>query len=158
LLRTLQRLAPAGWAVSKPPLCVFWQAPGLQSRMQPDMLLRHPAHGTLVLDAKWKRPHGKPAEADLRQLFAYAQHFGATRARLLYPQSGSEASVEGAFVPKLYDAEAKQALTIQGGVSYLRVGRGPGLPAAEDPDVAPDGYLRNTLATEMEAWLRPPRA
>jgi 5-methylcytosine-specific restriction enzyme subunit McrC len=144
LLRTIRRLAPAGWEVSKPPLCVFWQdATGYKSRMQPDILLRHPTHGTLVLDAKWKRPHGRPAEADLRQLFAYAQHFGATRARLLYPQSGTEASVEGAFGPKLFTAATRLGTEIQGGVSYLRV-----------DDSAPGGsYLSCSIEQELMAWL-----
>jgi len=88
-----------------------------------DILLRHATHSTIVLDAKWKRPHGKPAEADLRQLFAYAQHFGATRARLLYPQSGEEKSVKGVFMTKLFNAKMRLKEAIHCGVSHLRVGQ-----------------------------------
>jgi 5-methylcytosine-specific restriction enzyme subunit McrC len=124
LLRTLQRLAPAGWTVRKPTKVVFWQdAQGYQSRMQPDMLLQHATQGTIVLDAKWKRPHGKPAEVDLRQLFAYAQHFEATRARLLYPQSGAEQSVDGVFTRPLFSAGGAEAQAIRCGVSYIQVGQ-----------------------------------
>ncbi len=144
LLRTLKRLVPAGWTVSKPPLALFWQdANGVKSRLQPDLLLAHPAHGRIVLDAKWKRPHGQPAEADLRQLFAYAQHYGATRARLLYPQSGDDQSVEGAFVPRLFTAATGLAAEIQGGISYLRV-----------DDAAPHShYLSCSIERELAAWL-----
>ena len=149
LLRTLQRLAPPAWEVSKPPKCVFWaDATGYQSQMQPDILLRHATEGTIVLDAKWKRPHGRPAEADLRQLFAYAQHFGATRARLLYPQSGAETSVEGVFKPLLVDASTGLGALIRGGVSYLRVG--PGGAAAD----AAAGYLASSVGEELADWLR----
>jgi len=66
---TAHELAPGG----KP-----WQYLLVPHDEVQGILLRHATHGTIVLDAKWKRPHGKLAEADLRQLFAYAQHFGAT--------------------------------------------------------------------------------
>jgi 5-methylcytosine-specific restriction enzyme subunit McrC len=150
LRRTLQRLAPAGWAVRKPPLCVFWKdATGYKSRMQPDILLHHATLGTIVLDAKWKRPHGRPAEADLRQLFAYAQQFGATRARLLYPQSGTEKSVEGVFTPTLFNAQTGLEEPISCGISYLQVG------SPNQADADPAGYLRGTIAQELQAWLGP---
>jgi len=138
LLRTIQRLAPAGWEVSKPARVVFWQAPGQQSRMQPDILLQHSVHGCVILDAKWKRPDGRHAENDLRQLFAYAHHFGATQVRLLYPQAGNEPAVEGEFTrPLLTDAGSRM---IRGGVSYVRVDEAP-------------GYLRCSLEAEHLAWL-----
>lgn len=151
LLRTLQRLAPAGWEVEKPGKVVFWEAADgrTQSRMQPDILLRHPAHGTLVLDAKWKRPQGPPAEADLRQLFAYAQHFGAKQARLLYPQTGGDASAEGQFLPKLFDPTTEQLETIRCGVSYIGIG---GAAGADDTDEA-TGRLRCSIGDELPGWL-----
>ena len=157
LLRTLQRLAPADWTVSKPPKCVFWEdATGFQSRMQPDILLQHPTLGTIVLDAKWKRPHGRPAEADLRQLFAYAHQFGATRARLLYPQSAGETSVEGAFTPTLFDPATRSVAVVRCGVSYLRVGHAaPVADEASASDADEHGYLRCSVAEEMQQWLRP---
>ena len=149
LLHTLRRLAPAGWAVSKPPKCVFWQAAGpngFQSRMQPDVLLHHATHGHVVLDAKWKRPEGGPAEADLRQLFAYAQYYHAARARLLYPQAGHAQAMEGEFTTPGFDPHTRQQRPIRGGVSYLRVGGEAGLA-----DTGPDGYLACSLL--QETWL-----
>ena len=155
LLRTLRRLAPAGWAVSKPAQVVFWQADanGPRSRMQPDMLLEHPQHGRAVLDAKWKRPNGRPAEADLRQLFAYAQHFGATRVRLLYPRAHAEEAVEGEFTRPLAGAGDAAAQVIRCGISYVRVGQSDSERCAGgDLDLAA-GYLVCSLEAELRAWL-----
>ena len=162
LLRTLQRLAPPAWTVSKPPKVVFWQAKnGQQSRMQPDILLEHPAHGCLVLDAKWKRPTNRHAENDLRQLFAYAHHFGATQVRLLYPQAGQGAAVEGAFTRGLVVADiARTTLenghqkTISCGISYLQVGAQANEAGLHDSDTDAAGYLYCTLTTELAGWLR----
>lgn len=156
LLRTLRRLAPAGWVVSKPAKVVFWQAEnGQQSRMQPDILLRHPTHGSIILDAKWKRPDNRHAETDLRQLFAYAHHFGATRVRLLYPQAGAEAAVEGEFTRPLFVAGGAGPQTIRCGVSYIRVGHSgvataDGIVTEIDPAT---GYLWCSVAAELLAWL-----
>ena len=113
--------------------------------MQPDILLQHATHGTIVLDVKWKRPHGRPAEADLRQLFAYAQHYGATQARLLYPQAGGEASVEGEFVQPLATAQGPRA--IRSGISYVRVGQ------TADDFATPTHYLLCSLELELLTWL-----
>ncbi|WP_223649543.1 McrC family protein [Hymenobacter psoromatis] len=156
LLRTLRRLAPAGWAMRKPAKVVFWQAEnGQQSRMQPDILLQHPTHGSLILDAKWKRPNGYHAENDLRQLFAYAHHFEATRVRLLYPQAGEETAVEGEFTRPLVGAGGAGPQVIRGGVSYIRVGQQTSnhdTSAATDID-SQTGYLRCSLSAELLAWL-----
>ncbi|NML66161.1 restriction endonuclease [Hymenobacter sp. RP-2-7] len=155
LLRTLQRLAPPGWTVSKPPKVVFWQAEnGQQSRMQPDIVLEHPTHGCLVLDAKWKRPTSRHAETDLRQLFAYAHHFGATQVRLLYPQAGQGAAVEGEFTRPLFTDAGGQV--IRGEVSYIRVGQGELLSAdgvAIDTDPV-TGYLRCSVEDDLLNWTQ----
>jgi hypothetical protein len=71
---------------------------------------------------------------------------------------GPETSVEGVFIPKLFIADTGVETEIQGGVSYLRVGRASHVSAAEETDVAPDGYLRGTLAAELRTWLGPPGA
>jgi 5-methylcytosine-specific restriction enzyme subunit McrC len=154
LLRTLQRLAPPTWTVSKPAKVVFWQADnnGQQSRMQPDILLHHPTHGRLVLDAKWKRPDGRHAENDLRQLFAYAQHYGATQVRLLYPQAGADDPVEGEFTQPLHPAAG--APVIRCGVSYIRVGQDKAKATntnATDIELA-TGYLQCSVTAELLAW------
>ncbi len=39
----------------------------------------------LVVDAKWKRPAGAPAAADLYQMLAYCTALGIGRAVLVYP-------------------------------------------------------------------------
>lgn len=39
-----------------------------------------------IIDTKWKRPYdGNPADDDLKQMFAYNVHFGASSSILLYP-------------------------------------------------------------------------
>lgn len=153
LLRTLQRLAPPAWTVSKPAKCVFWQDASQDhvSRMQPDILLAHPTYGGLVLDAKWKRPDGRHAENDLRQLFAYAHQFGAARVRLLYPQAGSEPAVEGTFARPLF-TEGAGSQPIHCGISYVRVGQDPATGPANDID-STSNFLRCSLAQELAAWL-----
>jgi 5-methylcytosine-specific restriction enzyme subunit McrC len=154
LLRTIQRLAPAGWEVSKPAKVVFWQADGgrQQSRMQPDILLKHPTHGTIILDAKWKRPDGRHAENDLRQLFAYAHHFEATQVRLLYPQAGQGAAVEGEFTRPLFTAGGAGPQAIRCGVSYVRVGQ-PAFSGGDADITSATSYLPCSLETEFLAWL-----
>lgn len=152
LLRTLQRLAPAGWAVTKPAKVVFWQGEnGQQSRMQPDILLAHPTHGCLILDAKWKRPNGRHAENDLRQLFAYAHHFEATQVRLLYPQAGTETAAEGEFTRPLVRAGSPEPQLIRCGVSYVRVGSN--LPELPPIDLDATGWLRCSVQAELPVWL-----
>lgn len=45
----------------------------------------------LVVDAKWKVPdRGRPADDDLRQVFAYVHGFGAERGVLVYPRASAE--------------------------------------------------------------------
>jgi len=154
LLRTLHRLVPAGWTVRKPPKCVFWEDQhGAQSRMQPDILLAHPVLGNLVLDAKWKRPNGRHAENDLRQLFAYAHQFGAAQVRLLYPQAGAEKAAEGSFSRPLF-TEALGQQPIRCGISYIRVGHPPVAVGEPAIDIDPlTKRLRCSLETELTAWL-----
>lgn len=99
VLRTLQRLcSPHGWTVSKPDYKTFWQAGEVTSEMQPDILMEIPGKGNVVLDAKWKRPNGRPAEADLRQLYAYVHHYQARQTFLLYPHTTVETAVTGTFI------------------------------------------------------------
>ena len=145
LLRTLQRLAPAEWVVSKPAKVVFWQAEnGPQSRMQPDILLQHPSHGTIILDAKWKRPNGHHAENDLRQLFAYAHHFGATQTWLIYPQAKAEMAVGGEFTRPLLTQQGAQV--IRCGISYIRV-------SENIAGIKQTSTLVCSLLDELPMWL-----
>jgi len=144
---TAHELAPGG----KP-----WQYLLVPHDEVQGILLRHATHGTIVLDAKWKRPHGKLAEADLRQLFAYAQHYRGHGARLLYPQSGEEKSVEGVFMPKLFNAKMGLEEAIHCGASYLHVGQvawlsDDGMVTDIDPAI---GYLWCSIEDELPDWLQ----
>jgi 5-methylcytosine-specific restriction enzyme subunit McrC len=53
--------------------------------MRPDVTLYRDGRPALVLDAKWKRPAGAPASADLYQMLAYCAGLGVGRAVLVYP-------------------------------------------------------------------------
>jgi 5-methylcytosine-specific restriction enzyme subunit McrC len=71
----------------------FWQPAGEGARMlKPDLVVRvdgeeHP----VIVDAKWKvLPHGRPADDDLRQVFAYLHAFDARCGVLLYPLAGGD--------------------------------------------------------------------
>lgn len=58
--------------------------------LRPDLLSRAPMEDrTKTLDTKWKLPaDSTPDAADLKQLFAYNEIFGATESILLYPKTG----------------------------------------------------------------------
>lgn len=115
----------------------------------PDILLEHPTHGTIILDAKWKRPNGRHAENDLRQLFAYAHHFEATQVRLLYPQAGQEAAVEGEFTRPLFGAGGAAPQAIWCGVSYIGLGR----ELLTGSDVNSTGHLPYSVERELPNWF-----
>jgi 5-methylcytosine-specific restriction enzyme subunit McrC len=58
-------------------------APGVE--MRPDLTLYRDERPALVVDAKWKRPIGAPAPADLYQMLAYCTALGVGQAALIYP-------------------------------------------------------------------------
>ena len=58
-------------------------APGVE--MRPDVTVYRAGRPALVVDAKWKRPVGAPASADLYQMLAYCTALGVGRAVLVYP-------------------------------------------------------------------------
>ena len=80
----------------------FWQPPGEVARvLKPDLLVQVPGHERpLVVDAKWKIPHhGRPADDDLRQVFAYLHGFDADRGVLVYPRANDgQTSHEAPFL------------------------------------------------------------
>ena len=68
----------------------FWQPPGEGARMlKPDLVVHVKGHERpVVVDAKWKVPdRGRPADDDLRQVFAYLHGFEAERGVLIYPRA-----------------------------------------------------------------------
>jgi len=47
--------------------------------------------GRVILDTKWKIPRdGQPADADLKQMYAYNVHLGGSRSVLVYPMAGAQ--------------------------------------------------------------------
>jgi 5-methylcytosine-specific restriction enzyme subunit McrC len=70
-----------GWAAAPQETHVV--APRLE--MRPDVTVRRDGRPALVVDAKWKRPAGAPAPADLYQMLAYCTALGVGRAVLVYP-------------------------------------------------------------------------
>lgn len=53
----------------------------------------------LILDTKWKIPNGdQPSDEDLKQMYAYNLHFGASHSLLVYPRADSvQSETNGAF-------------------------------------------------------------
>lgn len=66
---------------------LFWG----QSKVRPDVTIDWIAQGKpqrVILDTKWKLPDaGLPSDADLKQMYAYNLHFGATLSVLVYPHT-----------------------------------------------------------------------
>lgn len=85
VLRLLKRAA----AVTAPEFSIqgqdkrmFWQ----NQRIKPDIVIRREERVELIIDTKWKVPKdNKPADADLKQMYAYNLQFGSVRSVLLYP-------------------------------------------------------------------------
>lgn len=77
----------------------FWE----NRSVRPDILATWQEQGRdrrVILDTKWKIPtDGRPADADLQQMFLYNVHFGAARSILIYPASGRSRPTEGAYRP-----------------------------------------------------------
>jgi 5-methylcytosine-specific restriction enzyme subunit McrC len=153
VLRTLQRLyCPHGWTVSKPGYKTFWKAEGkITSEMQPDILIEVPGKGNMVLDAKWKRPNGLPAEADLRQLYAYAHHYRARQTFLLYPHTTAETAVTGTFLQPEHLPTCLEEDIVGCSTVFIQVGNGK--PSADADILDTDGYLHCSLGMQFQNWL-----
>ena len=157
LLRTLQRLVPDATMVCKPDAKVLWHAvdgSDKTSKMEPDILVSLPNGVNIVLDAKWKRPkNGQPAPGDLRQLFAYSQHYKAAHAFLLYPHSDGTTPIKGAFrsLDKEVDNERKGVVNC----STLFVQVGNGQISVDTEILNDDDYLHCSLSTHLSEWLLP---
>jgi 5-methylcytosine-specific restriction enzyme subunit McrC len=60
----------------------FWNG----QRIRPDIMVCRGDRVELIIDTKWKLPKdGRPADADLKQMFAYNLQYGSARSILLYP-------------------------------------------------------------------------
>lgn len=80
---------------------LFWRADGMRKTIRPDIVAELGVPGErdrLILDTKWKLPKdGKPADSDLKQMYAYNLEFGAKQSFLVYPRTGPEHDVVGLF-------------------------------------------------------------
>lgn len=87
VLAALRRTAPTGVTVEGKEKQSFWpEGNPSPKQLLPDIVVRSRDGVTLVIDTKWKLPDGGwPSDADLRQVFAYGEYFGARRTVLLYP-------------------------------------------------------------------------
>lgn len=93
VLAVLRRAAPAGWSVDGRAHADFWpDGADEPKRLLPDIVLRRDGKPALIVDTKWKLSDGQwPSDADLRQVFAYGEYFGAPRVALLYPARSQQA-------------------------------------------------------------------
>lgn len=77
-----QQLRRAGYKVHFQKSEVFWES----RRIRSDIILELDT-GAVVLDAKWKIVlDSQPADADLKQMYAYHHYFDARRTFLVYPK------------------------------------------------------------------------
>jgi 5-methylcytosine-specific restriction enzyme subunit McrC len=157
LLRTLQRLySPYGWEIRKPGYKLFWSADDRSaSEMQPDILIKIPGKYNIVLDAKWKRPQGRPAEADLRQLYAYARHYDAKHTLLLYPFTITEQAAKGTFTHPDHLPPCEAADLVTCSTLFVQVGSENTVKTADYLDAG--GYLHCSLSRQLDKWLHTPQ-
>ena len=85
----------------------FWKQGAKRARtIRPDIVVRDGSHVVLVADAKWKVPvEGAPADADLKQMFAYNELFTSARAVLVYPAADGRGGYAGGFVGRPHVCE-----------------------------------------------------
>ena len=104
----LRRQAPATLDVRTQVRSGFWTAPGRRRALRPDIALhcRESQRAIAVIDTKWKRPSGgTPSDPDLKQMFAYNEALGTSRAFLAYPaEREPRAATRGAFLGGRHEA------------------------------------------------------
>ncbi|MCC6726739.1 MAG: restriction endonuclease [Saprospiraceae bacterium] len=102
--RRLRRSLPTGWTIQAQAREVFWERKDGSARkiIKPDIVLRTQESHAVVIDTKWKLPDNNiPSDADLKQVFAYNEYWGAKWGILAYPkpEMGREPSwEEGLFL------------------------------------------------------------
>lgn len=93
------RRCVSAWRIRAQLTHTYWRSSAGSAVLRPDFVLRR-GEETMVVDAKWKVGGGSPSAQDLRQLYVYADQFGASRAVLVYPGVGAGSQVQGKFVNK----------------------------------------------------------
>lgn len=76
---------------------VFWAAESGGTKWLETDILVEAGGRKMVLDAKWKRPERHPADADLKQMFAYNLMWKSQEAWLVYPKVSDEEDRTGSY-------------------------------------------------------------
>ncbi|GJM61182.1 McrC family protein [Persicobacter diffluens] len=100
------------WEVREQVTKLFWKGGNNSSDMKADIVCRHRhSQRVVVLDTKWKNINGNaPSPEDLRQMYVYADYYGASRVALVYP--GKEDNrVYGKF-QKLCDGQEEKVCEV----------------------------------------------
>jgi 5-methylcytosine-specific restriction enzyme subunit McrC len=106
IAKLLQKSTVGQWKVKAQNAKGYWihEASSHARKLRPDILLQntHLLDSTenIVIDTKWKvLKDTRPADDDLRQMFAYCHFFSAAKSYLLYPSSSSDLKViSGSFL------------------------------------------------------------
>ncbi len=126
------------WSVQGQEAKSFWQNEKTQrtATIRPDIVLRHPQHGTIVLDTKWKVPEDAagPSDADLKQMYAYNRYWNRAHSALMYPSRRSV--VQGRYSREPPSGEGASACSMMG------------------VEVVRDGGLSQTIGEELLAQVR----
>ena len=97
IYRHLSMAAGDVWEVSYQQQRHFWTSSELEVTkiIKPDIVMKHRESGKkVIVDTKWKMPDDDvPADADLKQMFAYNEYWKSEIAVLLYPSAAFEKSV-----------------------------------------------------------------
>lgn len=84
IYRILQKYKPIGYKVKSQSFQQFWE----KKTIRPDIVITNPNNQNFVIDTKWKIiSNNKPADEDLKQMFAYNLHWKCKKSMLLYPKS-----------------------------------------------------------------------
>lgn len=73
-----------------------------QLKLKPDLVVWQGEQPKLIIDFKNKRPDGRPEDADLYQMYAYARHLGCPKVLLLYPGSVELPDLQTAADPAVH--------------------------------------------------------
>lgn len=98
--RLLKRAVPdfAGVSVKRQQSATFWSGQGMSKTIRPDVVIETENNRRVILDTKWKIPSdSRPADADLKQMYAYNLQFGAEESVLVYPRVGRKKGIRGDF-------------------------------------------------------------
>ncbi len=98
VLKQLQKMQTSTFKVIGQHTQSFWMpnsAQGKEKTLRPDIIIESEGR-RVIIDTKWKLPKDeRPADEDLKQMFAYNNRFQSKHSILLYP--GRKKSYSGKF-------------------------------------------------------------